>query len=158
VVLEVVVPTWVLLREGRLVGLLTVVVDAVDAARRWGAGEVETETETDEEATDGVLEGFGFGLALVMERSEEKRLAGLDEPLVWLGEVLADGADAVAVAFVTEGAEGCAGLMEAAVRRIGAAEDGILMVLLDLPSRPYHSLPGSECRDSTQLETCISVD
>jgi hypothetical protein len=121
-----------------------VVVDTVDAARRWGAGEVDTETETEEEATEGVLEGLGFGLARVVERSEEKRLAGLDGPLVWLEEVLDDGAYAVAVALVTDGAEGCAGLIEAAVRRIGAAGGGILMVLL---SSSGSSLSGSERRD-----------
>lgn len=93
--------------------------------------EVETETETDEDATEGALaEGleagdFGFEVADTEESREEKMLAGL-EALDGPGRAPADGEEAVAVALVTEGAAGCARLMDAGVSRIGAAEDGIL--------------------------------
>jgi hypothetical protein len=58
----------------------------------------------------------------------------------------------VAVVLVTDGAEGCAGLMEAGVSRSGAAEDGIVMVLIVFRADFRGVSVGS-----TQLETCISV-
>lgn len=107
-----------------------------EAGGEWtrAAVEVETETETEEEAMDGALEGlkglgFGFGLLEVEpERRDEKRLAGLELPLAC--KLLVNvGEDAVAVVLVTDGAEGCPRLMEAGVSRIGAAADGIAMVV-----------------------------
>jgi hypothetical protein len=118
--------------------LKEVVVEAVLAAEGGGAAaaKVETETDTDEEATDGVL--AGFGLVLDRESSDEKRLTGLEGPpplplpLLLNREslALADGEYeyAVALVLVTDGAEGCARPMEAEVSRIGAAADGIAMV------------------------------
>jgi hypothetical protein len=101
----------------------------------WAVAEVDTDTETEEEATEGALAGlkvfvFGFGLGLEEPESrDEKRLAGLEAPLVCELPINV-GDDAVAVVLVTDGAEGCPRLMEAGVSRIGAAADGIVMVFV----------------------------
>ena len=135
----VVVPVLVVLREvvlGVAVEVEAIVAALLEVGGEWirGVVEVETDTETDDEATEGALAGlklldFPFGLRVVeAERREEKKLAGLEGPLVC--EVLANvGDDAVAVVLVTDGAEGCPRLMEAGVSRIGAVADGIAVVL-----------------------------
>jgi hypothetical protein len=91
-----------------------VLVEVVLAAGggRAPIAKLETETETDEEAIDGVL--VGFCLVLDRESSDEKRLTGLEGPLTlpllldWESLALADDEYAVAVVLVTDGAEGCA--------------------------------------------------
>lgn len=116
-------------------GLVVVVVVAVavddDEEEGW---EVDTDTERDEAATEGApaaegLEAGGFGFeAEATESRDEKMLAGLEEAPDGLeGPALVEGEDAVAVALVTEGAEGWARPMDAGVSRIGAAEDGIFL-------------------------------
>jgi hypothetical protein len=64
-----------------------------------------------------------------LERREEKMLV---VGLPVLAPLLVDGAVAVAVVLVTEGAEGCARLKEAGVRRVGAAtlDDGMVFSCL----------------------------
>lgn len=134
----VVVVVLVVLREvvlGVVVDVDPIVPALLDAGGEWirGVVEVDTDTDTDDEATEGALAGlklldFLFGLLIVdPERRDEKRLAGLAEPLVC--ELPANvGEDAVAVVLLTDGAEGWPRLMEAGVSRIGAVADGIAMV------------------------------
>jgi hypothetical protein len=135
----VVVVVLVVLRDvvlGVVVEVEAMVAALLDAGGVWirGVVEVDTDTDTADEATEGALAGlklldFPFGLLVVdPERSDEKRLAGLAEPLVC--ESLANvGDDAVAVVLVTDGAEGWPRLMDAGVSRIGAAADGIVMIV-----------------------------
>ena len=75
---------------------------------------------------EAVVDGECEVVDVEVERREEKRRAGLDEleGLV----LLVEGDAAVAVALVTDGAEGCAGVMVARVRRMGAAAEGILVM------------------------------
>jgi hypothetical protein len=62
-----------------VVVLLVVVVEVTLVLGGWGRAVVDTETETEEEATDGGLEGLGLTFVAVvdLERREEKMLAGL---------------------------------------------------------------------------------
>lgn len=85
-----------------------------------------TDTETEEAETDGGLEGCGFGRLIALPESRDvKMLAGLWAAAVLVPVVISavdDGEAAVAVALVTDGADGRARLIEPAMKGIGAAE------------------------------------
>jgi hypothetical protein len=135
-----VVVVLVVLREvvlGVVVDVDAMVAALLEAGGDWilGVVDVDTDTDTADEATEGALAGlklldFPFGLLVVdPESRDEKRLAGLAEPLV-CGSLANVGDDAVAVVLVTDGAEGWPRLMDAGVSRIGAVADGIVMVVI----------------------------